>query len=151
MDALDKIDQRIVTELHQDSSRNITELAKHLRLPRTTVKHRIGRLEKAGVIKGYKAMLDWEKLGFPLCNFFHIQTSHVTGKSYEELAEYLKSVPGVEEVFTTAGRWDIIAKVRMKRMADITKLIYDEEKGLLRSPVQFRSESMLVIKTYKEE
>jgi DNA-binding Lrp family transcriptional regulator len=150
MDNLDKTDKDIVLELQKDSSRNISQLAKYLGVPRTTLKNRINRLEKKGFIKGYRAVVDWEKLGYPLCNFFHLSITYTKDQGPNEIAEQLKKIPGVEEVHVTTGRWDIIAKIRMKHIGDISKILDDPKHGLLNLKSIFRSESILVMETFKE-
>ncbi|MEM4260164.1 MAG: Lrp/AsnC family transcriptional regulator [Candidatus Woesearchaeota archaeon] len=148
---MDKIDKDILDELQKDSSRSISQLAKYLGLPRTTLKNRINRLEKQGIIIGYRAIVDWEKLGFPLCNYFHLNISYTKDRGPELIAQQLKKIPGVEEVHMTTGRWDLIAKIRMKHISDISKILDDPKHGLLNVPSVFTSESSLVIKTFKEE
>src|SRR3989338_4502068 len=152
MDNMDKIDKNIIYVLRKDSSRSISQLAKYLGIPRTTLKNRITRLEKQGIIKGYKAVLDWEKIGYPLCNYVHLSiTRGGRGGGPTELAASLAKIDNVEEVHEITGRWDIIAKIRMKKITDLTDMLENKQTGLVKIHPAFRTESMLVIKSSKED
>lgn len=148
---MDKIDKKIIDELMFDSSRSITQLAKYLAIPRTTLKNRINRLENDGVIKGYKATIDWEKLGYPLCNFLHLSVTRGKTTGPTEIAQHLAKQKVILEVHEITGRGDVIAKIRMKHISDIIDLLENKNYGLVKIHPSFKSESTLVVKTYKEQ
>ncbi|MBS1610939.1 MAG: Lrp/AsnC family transcriptional regulator, partial [Bacteroidetes bacterium] len=60
---LDKLDIEILNLLQQDSTLTIKDLAKRLKLTSTPIHKRIGWMEKNGIIKGYRAIIDAEKVG----------------------------------------------------------------------------------------
>jgi DNA-binding Lrp family transcriptional regulator len=63
---LDEIDLAILGELIEDARRSYREIAKRLNISVGTVAARVKRMEALGVIKGYSAMVDYEKLGYEL-------------------------------------------------------------------------------------
>ena len=67
MDALDKIDIKLLQILQQNSNITTKELAAKVNLSSTPVFERVRRLEKEGYIKRYVALLDAEKLNRNLC------------------------------------------------------------------------------------
>ncbi len=144
---LDKTDALLLEELQKDSSRKIHELAKLLRLPRSTVYNRIKRLEQDGVITGYKAVVDSAKAGRPVTVFVNIVT---TGHSQKEVAKHLSSLGIVEEVFVVTGPYDLIAKVRLKDNTELGKFIFDERAGIKGLKSTLRTESNVVLETLKE-
>ena len=144
---VDKIDALLLDELQEDSSRKIHELAKRLRLPRSTVYNRIKRLERDGTIKGYKAVVDAEKIGRPVTAFVNVITS---GLNQKEVAKHLSGLGLVEEVFVVTGPYDLIAKVRLKDNAELGKFVFDERFGVKSMKSTLRTESHVVMETLKE-
>lgn len=144
---VDKIDALLLDELQEDSSRKIHELAKRLRLPRSTVYNRIKRLERDGTIKGYKAVVDAEKIGRPVTAFVNVITS---GLNQKEVAKHLSGLGLVEEVFVVTGPYDLIAKVRLKDNAELGKFVFDEKFGVKSMKSTLRTESHVVMETLKE-
>src|SRR3989338_4332209 len=144
---VDKIDALLLDELQGDSSRKIHELAKRLRLPRSTVYNRIKRLERDGTIKGYKAVVDAEKVGRPVTAFVNVITS---GLNQKEVAKHLSALGVVEEVFVVTGPYDLIAKVRLKDNTELGKFVFDEKFGVKSMKSTLRTESHVVMETLKE-
>ena len=62
---MDAIDQAIVRLLDRHGRLSQEQLAKRVRLSRPAVHQRVKRLEAAGVLKGYRAVLDWAAVGLP--------------------------------------------------------------------------------------
>lgn len=145
---LDKIDMEILKELEINSKRKIHQLSSVLRYPQSTIHNRIRKLEKLGIIKTYKAIVDNKKLGRPVTAFVHMV---ITSKqSAKDIAEKIKRIPLIEEVHVVTGQYDIIAKVRFKDTDELGKFIFDKENGLRTLPGIDRTETMVVVSTEKE-
>jgi Lrp/AsnC family transcriptional regulator, leucine-responsive regulatory protein len=146
---MDDIDRNILDELSKDSSRNMDKLAKYLSIPRSTLHSRIKKLEKTGLIKGYKAILDYEKTDQGLSAFINIS---LTEKAYfKEILAGLCKNPKIEAVYTVTGRTDIIAKVRFKNAKDMATFTYASEGDGMRTTTGVsRSETFVVLHTLKE-
>ncbi len=144
---VDKIDARLLDELQRDSSRKIHELAKELRLPRSTIYNRIKKLEADGVIKGYKAIVDAAKVGRPVTVLVNIVT---TGHSQQDVAKRLASLGIVEEMYVVTGPYDLIAKVRLKDNTELSKFIFDDSTGIKSQKSTLRTESYVILDTLKE-
>ena len=61
---LDDIDQQIVSLLRENARRSFSDIGAHVALSAPAVKRRVDRLEEAGVIQGYSAVLDHAALGW---------------------------------------------------------------------------------------
>ena len=144
---IDKIDAALLDELQKDSSKKIHELAKLLRLPRSTVYNRIKRLEREGAIKGYKAVVDATKIGRPVTALVNIIT---TGLSQKDVAKRLATFGIVEEIFVVTGPYDLVAKVRLKDTDELGRFVLDEKAGIKSEKSTVRTESHLVIEILKE-
>ncbi|MEM4693087.1 MAG: Lrp/AsnC family transcriptional regulator, partial [Nitrososphaerota archaeon] len=101
-----------MSELREDASRSVREIASKLGLPRTTVQERINKMKKEGVIKRFTVEVDHSKLGKPTTAFILVSFMPGCHLSQKELARNISNLPDVEEVHVITGEWDIIVKVR---------------------------------------
>ena len=145
---MDDIERKILNELQIDSDRSVTQLSKALRLPRTTIHNRILKLKKQGIIERFKAILNMKKIGKPVTVLVHLV---ITSKeSAAEVASRLKKMHNVEDVYITAGQFDIIIKVRFESNEELSKFIFDSKTGLRSWSSVERTDSMIVLEKVKE-
>ena len=109
---LDKIDQKLLMLLQQDSKQTTKELSNKLNLSVTAVYERIKKLEREGVIRNYVALLDRTKINKSFVVFCHIK-----------LIQHTK----VLECFHVSGDYDYILKICVSGMEEyrefmVTKL-----------------------------
>src|SRR5919107_385115 len=107
---LDSIDWAILKELQADGSITNVELARRVGLSAPPCLRRVRALEQAGVIKGYRALLDPQALGFEVVCFAMVQLA-AQGKA--ELAAFearVRDWPIVRECWTLSGDIDFILK-----------------------------------------
>jgi Lrp/AsnC family leucine-responsive transcriptional regulator len=105
------------------------EISDRTGLPITTVFAKIKRMEKAGLIKGYRAVLNPTQLGASTTAFILASFSSKTGEkriSQREVAKELASFPEVQEVHIISGEWDIIMKVKAKDVESIGEYVVDK-------------------------
>lgn len=145
---MDDIERKLLNALQADSGRTVTQLAKALSLPRTTVNNRVRKLRKGKTIARYKAVLDMKKVGKPVCALVHMVITSKEG-AYE-VAARLKAMKNVEEIYITAGQFDIIAKVRLKDNEELSKFIFDSRTGVRSWQSVERTDSMIALDTVKE-
>jgi len=121
---LDEKDLLILDILRNDASKTKKQIAKKLNLPLTTVHNRIFKLEKEGIITGYKAVVDAKKLGLDVSAFISISVSYGSWDySQTETAKKIRSLEGVESVAIVAGGSDMVAYVRKKNTAELNNFI----------------------------
>ena len=75
---MDRIDQRLLSSLQEDSRRSIAELAEQVALSPSACHRRIKQLEDSGFIQGYGARVDGKKLGYAMEFFIGVslETQH---------------------------------------------------------------------------
>ena len=78
---LDDIDMKILCELRRDSRISLVELSRRVELSRPAVADRIRRLEKAGVILGYGAHIDFAQLGLAMQARIRLTPRHRVGRT----------------------------------------------------------------------
>jgi len=134
MQDIDPLDKRILEELQKNCKITVAELARRLGKPRTTVNDRIQRLERKGVIKGYKAIVDPSKLGYKFLAFVMIKArrgiSSEGTSSQERLIRKIindtnndPSMPFIQEAHIITGAYDIILKVWAKKWDELTNFL----------------------------
>jgi len=110
---IDKIDLRILAELQMNSARPVYELAHRLGLSMASCARRIKRLETAGVIERYVALLSSEQLGVDLDIFVNIRLSRHVHKSKQEFRNRVSTIPEVVACYSLTGSSDILLHIRI--------------------------------------
>lgn len=107
--AFDAIDEALIALLSANARESTAELARKLNLSRSTVKDRVSRLERQGVIQGYGVKLA-ESYGEG-----HI-SAHVTidvePRASAQIVRQLGKIPAVKALYAVNGVHDLIAIIR---------------------------------------
>ena len=109
-EGLDEVDRAILELLAEDARRTVADIADRVNLSPAPVRRRIDRLERMGVIAGYTVVLDHAKVGAAI-------------EAFTELLETVGRLPEVEDVFTTAGDPDALARIRVDDMDHLQEVI----------------------------
>lgn len=115
---LDDFDRRILAVLAREGRITITELAEKVGLSKTPTDLRLKRLVRAGVIKGFRAIIDPAKLGLTHIAFTEVKLSDTREAALREFNAAVLQIPEVEECHMIASSFDYLLKVRT---ADIRK------------------------------
>ena len=110
---LDETDRKILSQLQQDASQSLDEIARKVGSSKTPVWNRIRKLRDAGVIGAQTVILDPEALGFEACFFVLIRTAEHDAEWQKLFLDVLKKRPEVQEAHRLAGEIDYILKVRV--------------------------------------
>jgi len=128
MTGLDELDKNILRWLQKECKVcGIAKMARHLCVPDSTIHDRIKKLEKAGYIRDYVALVDPEKLGMGTVAFIKI---FVDLNQVKSVAEELSRFPEVAEVYAVAGDCKILIKVRVSDLDNLNKFIEQKIVGL---------------------
>ena len=111
--ALDAIDRNILSELQEDSSRSLDEIAKKVGASKTATWNRIRKLRENGTIVRQSAVLDPDKLGLESCFFVLIRTSEHDKTWQDRFLGVIRERPEVLEAHRLAGDIDYLLKVRV--------------------------------------
>jgi Lrp/AsnC family transcriptional regulator, leucine-responsive regulatory protein len=118
---LDTVDDEIIALLGEDARRTLSDIGERVALSAPAVKRRIDRLERLGVITGYSAVVDHAKLGRPLQAFCELRFAGTT--KVADIAGVAAGLAEVEAVYTTAGDPDALVLIRVRDVADLTRVI----------------------------
>ncbi|HVO53231.1 MAG TPA: Lrp/AsnC family transcriptional regulator [Solirubrobacterales bacterium] len=121
LNAIDGTDLEIVALLEQDGRLTLAEVGKKVSLSPPAVKRRLDRLEAEGVITGYRAQVDYAKLGRPIEAFTELRFAGRT--KVADIEGIAADLPEVDAVYTTAGDPDALVHMRVRDVADLTRVI----------------------------
>lgn len=113
MDALDEVDVRIMRILHANGRASQEQVARAVHLSRPAVHERIKRLEERGVIRGYRACVEWAAIGLPVTAFIWVRTAGGPCMATATTVCALGDCSAlVEEGHRVTGDWCLLLKVR---------------------------------------
>src|SRR5204862_3584961 len=97
---LDGTDHRLLAELQRDARLSLAELGRRVGLSSPAVAERLGRLERSGVIRGYRAEVDPRALGLSLTAVIRIRPAP---RQLAKVAELARGTPEVVECHRITG------------------------------------------------
>jgi DNA-binding Lrp family transcriptional regulator len=142
--AIDGLDAKLLAICMSDGRASFRRMAAHLGVSTTTVVARVAALEAAGVVTGYSARVDAEKLGYGLTAVTEILVSK--GKLLEMEREIAK-LPGVCAVYDVTGEIDGVVIAKFKDREQLSAFT----KGLLAMPFVERANTHVVLTTVRED
>lgn len=105
---MDKIDIKIIELLQENARYPLKHLAEEVFLSTPAVSTRIEKLERSGVITGYKARVDQLKLGFNITAFINLEMSP---KQKPIFYPFIEACPNVIECNCVTGKYSMLIKV----------------------------------------
>jgi DNA-binding Lrp family transcriptional regulator len=144
--SLDAIDREILFHLRQDGRLTNVELAKRVGLTPPPCLRRVKRLEEAGVITGYRAVIDSEALGRGLEVLIDVEVSATDRRTFLDFEDTVASYEEVTEFRRMFGRPDYFIRVAVADHAAYEAFLTDKLSGI---PCVLRVESHLTMKKIK--
>ena len=120
---IDKQDFQILSELQKDAGQSVLSISRKVKMPRSTVQHRIERMKANQIIKRVVAVPDFAKIGLPVTAFVLVNFLPTSGISQQDVAQSIAKLENVVEVHVVAGQWDIILKARGASLQEIGELV----------------------------
>jgi Lrp/AsnC family leucine-responsive transcriptional regulator len=118
---LDERDLQIVAALQEDARATYADIGRRVGLAASSVHDRVRKLERAGVIRAYRAVVDPEALGLFVTALIAVTPLDPTQP--DDLPERIADVPEVEDCFSVAGEANYVLKVRTRTTGDLESLI----------------------------
>ncbi len=120
------IDIKILEMLQENSERTAKEMASELSLTTTPVYERIKKLEKAGYIKKYVALLDTDLLNKNIIVFMNITIKDHHKEARDSFVKSMESLQEVNEFYHTSGSFDFLAKVRFGNIKEYRDFLVNQ-------------------------
>ena len=123
MSDLDGFDRAILTVMAEDGRISITELARRIGLSKSPTQARLRRLEEAGVILGYRAILDPIRLGLDHVAFVEVRLTDTREAALAAFNAAVAAIPEIEQAHLIAGNFDYLLKVRTADMRSYRRVL----------------------------
>jgi Lrp/AsnC family leucine-responsive transcriptional regulator len=118
---LDERDLAIVAALQEDARATYADVGARVGLSASAVHDRVRKLERQGVVRGYRAVIDPEAIGLFVTAL--IEASPLDPKQPDDLPERVRAFPEVEDCLSVAGEANYVLKVRTKTTGELEDLI----------------------------
>lgn len=123
---LDEIDRRLLQALQADGRMSIQDLAARVGLSASPCARRVRLLEDAGVIKGYAAVVDQDKLGLPVSVFASIKLERQREEELDRFAAAVMRWPEVADCFLMTGPRDYLLRIIVSDLAAYERFLKDK-------------------------
>ena len=118
---LDEINRDLLDLLQVEGRMSYRELGARVGLTAPAVAERVRKLEDAGVIKGYRAVVDYELLGFPVLCVIRLNTP----RRASGVDERLQELPEVIEANRVTGSESHVIRARLRSARHLEELLHD--------------------------
>jgi Lrp/AsnC family transcriptional regulator, leucine-responsive regulatory protein len=117
---LDPINRRLLQELQADARVTMAELGRRINLSAPAVAERVQRLERAGVITGYRAEVDPKAIGFPIAAVVRVRP---TTRQLQKIPELAREIPEVVDCHRITGEDCFFVKLHLQSMDDLEEIL----------------------------
>ncbi len=115
---------KILSLLEKNARLSNEQIAAMLGLPVKEVTETIARYEQEGVIKGYRALVDWDKVDKDhITAFIEVKVSPQRDFGFEQMAERVMQFEEVESVYLMSGGFDLAVTVRGHSFKDVALFV----------------------------
>jgi Lrp/AsnC family transcriptional regulator, leucine-responsive regulatory protein len=117
---LDDINRRLLDELQRDGRVAFAELGRRVGLSAPAVAERVSRLERAGVIVGYRAEIDPEAIGFPLAAVVRVRPF---ARQLHKIPDVAAATPEVVECERITGEDCFLLRLHVRAMSELEPVL----------------------------
>jgi len=134
--------------LDENARLSLEELASLMDMSADSVAEKMDEYEKKGVLRGYKAVIDWEKAGSDMVSsIIEVRITPKYNFGFDEFADAVAKFPEVQGVYLMSGGYDIMVEVLAKTFRDIAMFV---AKRLSPMESVLSTATHFILKKYKE-
>ena len=148
MESLDRHDVVLLTELQRDSRQTVQQLAERVGLSSTPCWKRVKEMEAAGIIRGYTALIDREKVGLALCVIAELNLTRHNEDDVRRFEQAVADCPQIVGCYSTTGQADYVIKVLVPDIKGYEQFLHETAFKL---PGVTHVRSSVVLKEVKSE
>ena len=118
---------KLLKLLNRDARTEPAVLAVMLGMTEEEVRREIDEMEAAGIIRGYKAVIDWERLNDAYVSaIIELKVTPKAGLGFEDVAAKVMKYPEVESVYLMSGVYDLNVVVKGRTLHDVARFVAKE-------------------------
>src|SRR5882724_939801 len=118
---VDDLDLALLRALATDARQSQRALARQIEMSPPAVADRLARLERSGVIRGYRVDIDWAALGFPVVVYLAVTAG--PGMDLSEIITAIRALPEAEDMSVVTGSLDLLVRLRVRDHAHLRDLL----------------------------
>ncbi len=122
---LDRLDQRVIAELRANARRSNREIARQIGIADSTCHDRVRRLQDDGVITGYHADIDLERVGRSVQAIIAVRLQPKTRQAVENFRDLVTQLDEVLAVFVVSGSDDFLVQVAVPTTQALESFVLD--------------------------
>ena len=124
---MEKLDRNILKLLYRNAKLNAEDIAVLLGEDVNLIAVKIKEMEQQGYIRGYKAVVDWDKTDSTYVSaIIQLKVTPKAGLGFEEIAEKVMKYPEVETVYLMSGVYDLHVVVKGKTFQQVAMFVAKE-------------------------
>ena len=140
---LDDLDQKILFILQKNGRNSVSSIAEKINLSIPATSDRIKKLEDLDIIKGYKAIINAQKIGLDLSALITIVSE--SSSNYEQIVKHANQMNEIVECFATTGRGSHILIIQTQNTQSLEKLL----RKIQSWPNVIRTETQIILSENK--
>lgn len=113
---LDEVNRRLLRELDAEPRITMSALARRVGMSAPAVTERVQRLERAGVITGYRTQISPAALGLPVTAFVRIRPA---ARQLPKIADLAAAIPEISECYRISGEDCFLIKIHAAAIEDL--------------------------------
>ncbi|MDL2405925.1 Lrp/AsnC family transcriptional regulator [Rhizobium calliandrae] len=123
---LDHLDRKIIAALQLDGRMTTQQLGDRIGLSASPCARRVRLLEKAGIIKGYAAIIDEALFGLPVSAFASIKLSRQHEDDLDRFAKAVSRWPEVVDCYLMTGQRDYLLRIVVSDLAEYERFLKEK-------------------------
>ena len=140
---IDKVDHKILEILQNTGRDSASHIASEIGMSVPAVSERIHKLEQAGIISGYEAIVDPKKVGLDVAAIITLVSE--SSRSFDEIVKLANETQEVVQCFTTTGAGSHLLIVNTENSQSLEALLREMQSW----PGVLRTETQLILSSYK--
>ena len=140
---IDKVDHKILEILQNTGRDSASHIASEIGMSVPAVSERIHKLEQAGIISGYEAIVDPKKVGLDVAAIITLVSE--SSRSFDEIVKLANETQEVVQCFTTTGAGSHLLIVNTENSQSLEVLLREIQSW----PGVLRTETQLILSSYK--
>ena len=141
--SLDELDKKILSILQKNARNSVSNIAEKINLSVPATSDRIKKLEDLDIIKGYKAIINAQKIGLDLSALITIVSE--SSSNYEQIVKHANQMNEIVECFATTGRGSHILIIQTQNTQSLEKLLRKNQAW----PNVIRTETQIILSENK--
>lgn len=141
---MEEIDREILSLLAAEGRMSYTDIGKRTGLSTSAAQQRVRRLERRGVITGYRALVDADAVGRGITAFVQAEPLDNHGRLGDPSA--LRAIPGIVSCWNTSGPYSFLLRVQVPTPGELQELL-----NRVRTEALMSTHTMLVLTTPFED